>query len=65
MTASRPHALALALAATFAVGGAQAASPAPVFDVHELDPAISACQDFNAYANGKWIAANPIPCRGL
>jgi putative endopeptidase len=61
MTASRPHALALALAATFAVGGAQAASPAPVFDVNELDPAISACQDFNAYANGKWIAANPIP----
>ena len=37
------------------------AEPAPVFDVGELDPSISACQDFNAYANGKWIAANPIP----
>src|SRR3546814_5383775 len=22
---------------------------------------LSACKDFNAYANGKWIAANPIP----
>ncbi|HET7125674.1 MAG TPA: peptidase, partial [Lysobacter sp.] len=49
----------MALAATFAVGAAQAANP--VFDVNELDPAVSACQDFNAYANGKWIAANPIP----
>jgi putative endopeptidase len=59
MPASRPHPLALALAATFAVGAAQAASP--VFDVKQLDPSVSACQDFNAYANGKWIAANPIP----
>src|SRR3546814_3227601 len=33
----------------------------PVYDVGELDPSISACKDFNAYANGKWIAANPIP----
>ena len=59
MPASKPHALAIALAATFAVGAAQAANP--VFDVKQLDPSVSACQDFNAYANGKWIAANPIP----
>src|SRR3546814_671601 len=43
----------------------QAAQPAaastPVYDVGELDPSIPACKDFNAYANGKWIAANPIP----
>jgi len=32
-----------------------------VFDVAELDTNVSACTDFNAYANGKWIAANPIP----
>ena len=38
-----------------------AGKAAPVFDVSELDPSISACQDFNAYANGKWVAANPIP----
>ena len=61
MPASRPQALAIALAASLAVGGAQAAKPAPVYDVKELDPAVSACQDFNGYANGKWIAANPIP----
>jgi putative endopeptidase len=38
-----------------------AAKAATVFDVSELDPSVSACQDFNAYANGKWVAANPIP----
>ncbi|GAA3929132.1 M13 family metallopeptidase [Luteimonas lutimaris] len=38
-----------------------AASASPVFDVGELDPSIPACRDFNAYANGKWVAANPIP----
>lgn len=64
--------LALATAITLALPGASAfaasaaasskdASAKPVYDVHDLDPAISACQDFNAYANGKWIAANPIP----
>src|SRR5690348_7569201 len=61
MPASRPRVLAIALAASCAIGGAQAAKPAPVYDVKELDPGVSACQDFNAYANGKWIAANPIP----
>ena len=34
---------------------------APVYDVSELDPDVSACTDFDAYANGKWVAANPIP----
>jgi len=54
--------LAVALALFLAQAQASAAEAArPVYDVHELDPAISACQDFNAYANGKWIAANPIP----
>ena len=39
-----------------------AAKPtAPVFDINDLDPSISACQDFDGYANGKWVAANPIP----
>src|SRR5690606_2605910 len=31
------------------------------FDTSEIDTAISACTDFNAYVNSKWIAANPIP----
>ena len=55
-------ATAFALAASSPLHAAQPkAGPAPVYDVGELDPSISACQDFNAYANGKWIAANPIP----
>ena len=32
-----------------------------IFDISELDPNISACQDFNGFVNSKWIAANPIP----
>ncbi|KAF1718325.1 peptidase [Pseudoxanthomonas yeongjuensis] len=54
--------LAIALALALAQSQASAAEAArPVYDVHELDPAISACRDFNGYANGRWIAANPIP----
>jgi putative endopeptidase len=37
------------------------AGAAQVLDVSDLDKNVSACADFNAYANGKWIAANPIP----
>ena len=51
-------ALTLALAAE---AGAAPAAPPSVFDASDLDANISACADFNAYANGKWIAANPIP----
>ena len=27
----------------------------------DMNPAVSACQDFNEYANGGWLKANPIP----
>ena len=27
----------------------------------DLDPAVSACQDFNQYANGGWLRRNPVP----
>src|SRR3546814_1020101 len=55
-------ALVLAAAPQASLQAAQpAAASTPVYDVGELDPSISACKDFNAYANGKWIAANPIP----
>ncbi len=33
----------------------------PVLDVSGLDRSVSPCSDFNAYVNGKWVAANPIP----
>src|SRR5438552_11957665 len=31
------------------------------FDFANLDRSISACQDFNKFANGGWMAKNPIP----
>jgi putative endopeptidase len=31
------------------------------FAVADLDPAVAACTDFNAHANGRWLAANPVP----
>ena len=31
------------------------------FQASDLDPAVNACDDFNAHVNGKWLAANPVP----
>jgi predicted metalloendopeptidase len=31
------------------------------FDFSSIDRSVSACQDFNQFANGGWIARNPIP----
>src|ERR1043166_10346380 len=31
------------------------------FDFTSIDRSVSACQDFNRFANGGWIAKNPIP----
>ena len=31
------------------------------FDTGEIDTNINACNDFNGFVNGKWLAANPIP----
>src|SRR5689334_6708286 len=31
------------------------------FNVANLDRSANACQDFNQFANGGWIAKNPIP----
>lgn len=31
------------------------------FAASDLDPAQSACTNLDAYANGKWLASNPIP----
>lgn len=33
----------------------------PRFDAAELDPSKAACQDLDAYVNGKWLAQNPVP----
>lgn len=53
----RPLALALGLALGLGSGSASAAA----FQASDVDPSVSACTDFNAYANGKWLAANPVP----
>ena len=31
------------------------------FDFSSIDRSVSACQDFNRFANGGWMAKNPIP----
>jgi putative endopeptidase len=40
---------------------AAAADTLPGFDLASLDRSVSACQDFNQFANGGWVAKNPIP----
>ncbi|WP_043689938.1 M13 family metallopeptidase [Luteimonas huabeiensis] len=70
-----PLALALALSAcsresSAPAAGAEAAKPTldesalpPVnrFQLADLGEPADACRDLNAYANGKWLAAHPIP----
>jgi putative endopeptidase len=41
--------------------GVGKAEALPGFDVLSLDRSVSACQDFNQFANGGWKAKNPIP----
>ncbi|MDQ3920361.1 MAG: M13 family metallopeptidase, partial [Acidobacteriota bacterium] len=40
---------------------AAAGDSLPGFDLASLDRSVSACQDFNQFANGGWVAKNPIP----
>ena len=35
--------------------------PVNRFQASDLDTTVNACHDFNAYANGSWLAANDIP----
>src|SRR5205085_4640425 len=46
-----------------AVAGARAAATEslPGFDISSIDRSASACTDFNQFANGGWVAKNPIP----
>lgn len=49
-----------------AATSAPAAPPAttaskPAFDISELGPAASACQNLDDFVNGAWAKANPIP----
>jgi putative endopeptidase len=47
--------------ATKTAGVKAAADTLPGFDLASLDRSVSACQDFNQFANGGWVAKNPIP----
>ncbi|MBV6840859.1 M13 family metallopeptidase [Xanthomonas euvesicatoria] len=38
-----------------------AATPKPAFDTRELDATTSPCQNLDAFVNGAWKKANPIP----
>src|SRR5688572_10083661 len=66
LSLSLAAALSLSPAAVLAAGGGGAAGaeqpkPVPGFDVANLDKACKPCDDFNKFANGGWIAANPVP----
>ncbi|MBV8856738.1 MAG: M13 family metallopeptidase, partial [Acidobacteria bacterium] len=41
--------------------GGGKAEALPGFDLASIDRGASACQDFNQFANGGWMSANPIP----
>ena len=50
-----------ALAAVAISSAALAAPETHGINPADMDPAVQACQDFNLYASGGWIKANPIP----
>jgi len=52
------------LAAVFAAAPACKTAPSPAasgIDVAGMDPSVAPGDDFNAYTNGGWIKATPIP----
>ncbi len=55
-----PDAAASTAAATFRLDESQLLQPIR-FAASDVDPQVSACVDFGAHVNRKWIAANPIP----
>ena len=61
----RPVLRALALTFVFAASAAAQTSAVPMqstpLDPANLDRSVSACTDFNQFANGGWIAAHPVP----
>lgn len=68
LLAASISALALATALPAAAQDSPAAAPEEDLrfgtwgvDLSQLDPAIDPGADFNAYANARWVAANPIP----
>ena len=62
MIALRPASAQQVVAATASVPvGSATMRPAHDIDLTALDTAVTPCQDFYDYANGKWLASTPIP----
>jgi predicted metalloendopeptidase len=51
----------VALSIALAVAGAARAEPRSGIDISAIDPTVPPQQDFWQFANGKWLAATPIP----
>ncbi len=69
-----PKPFLLSIALLLACGGPRLAAQTPLIpasiipaaethgvDVSTIDPSTAPCRDFYQYANGRWLAANPIP----
>src|SRR5258707_8131922 len=50
-----------ALASVIAAAASPAFAATPAFDLAGRDTTCRPCDDFNRYANGSWVKANPIP----
>ena len=68
LSLSLAAAMALSPTVVLAAGagdGAKADAPKPAavpgFDVNNLDRSVKPCEDFNQFANGGWMAKNPVP----
>ncbi len=63
VTLSLAAAMSLSPVAALASGGGQPKADAtiPAFDVANIDRAVAPCEDFNKFANGGWLARNPVP----
>ncbi|HEY7873294.1 MAG TPA: M13 family metallopeptidase [Rudaea sp.] len=55
------HRIVKPLVLAIGLGLAGIAAAATDFNASQLDQKYSPCQDFNAFVNAKWVAANPIP----
>ncbi|MCD7099727.1 M13-type metalloendopeptidase [Stenotrophomonas sp. MMGLT7] len=53
--------IAAAIAAPALAAGGDEPLPSASLQPGDLDPSVSACTDLNAFVNGKWLAANPVP----